>query len=80
MAHIQEFATRVNAAFDKIGAATEGLVADVTQLKADIEALKNASHDPTPEEQALLEGIETRANSMADALDALDSQTTPPTP
>lgn len=72
---ISSFAARVNTSFDKIGASVDGLVGDVDTLKKKIEELQNSSGSITPEDQALLDAIEARANTVGDKLAALDAAT-----
>lgn len=78
MSAISDFSTKVNAAFDQIGTAVDGLTADVTSLKSDIAKLQASAGAITPEDQALLDGIEARAESASTKLTALDGLTVPP--
>lgn len=82
MLAIETFATSVNQAFDKLGLAVEGVSGDVAALKAEIEKLQSTPGTLSPEDQALLDSIQTRANDVANKLAALDSLTeqapTPP--
>lgn len=78
---IQDFSVAVNAAFDKIATATDGLSADVTALKDEIAKLQASEGQITPEDQALLDSIQGRAQTVADKLAALDALTAAaPTP
>ncbi len=77
---IQDFSATVNAAFDKIATATDGLASDVSQLNDTIAKLQASEGTITPEDQALLDSIQQRASTVADKLAALDALTTPPTP
>jgi predicted nucleic acid-binding Zn-ribbon protein len=79
MSKISDFAVALNAFFDKQDTAITDLVADVKNLNDQITALQNSSGAITPEDQALLDGLQTRASGIADKLDALDAQT-PPVP
>lgn len=80
MEAITKFSADVNVAFDKIGTAVDGLTGDVAQLKKQIEDLQNSPGTLTPEDQAALDAIQTRANAVAEKLSALDALTEPPAP
>ena len=80
MSAISEFATKVTAHNAKIEAAVNGLTEDVQALKAKIEELQNTPGIITPEDQALLDGIEGAAASISAKLEALDGLTPPPAP
>ena len=79
MSKIGDFATAQNAFNDRIDTAVSGLTADIAELNAEILKLQNTSGEVTPEDQALLDGIQARSSAIADKLDALD-QITPPVP
>lgn len=49
-------------------------------LKDQITALQNSQGAITPEDQALLDGIEAKAAAVADKLTALDALTPPTVP
>lgn len=82
MQEIEQFSTDVNQAFDKLGLAVEGVSGDVAWLKEELKKLPTTPGPLSPEDVALLNGIRTRANDLADKLSALDSLTeqvpTPP--
>ncbi len=82
MSKIQEFVDAVNQYNDRIDTAIDGLSADITALKEEIERLQNTPGEITPEDQALLDSIQTRVGAIADKLSALDAATeqTPPVP
>lgn len=84
MSAISDYAAKVNAAFDSIGASVDGVVADVASLKKKIDDLQNSSGAITPEDQKLLDDIQSRATALADKVKALDEATEspvePPTP
>lgn len=81
MSQIQTFSDQVNAAFDKMSTAVDGVSTDVDGLKAEIAKLQTTPGAITPEDQALLDSIQNRANALAAKVDALDSMTVaPPTP
>lgn len=79
MSAISEFADRVKAHNDKIDAAVDGLVGDVKNLNDQIAVLQASAGTITPADQALLDGIETKAKAVSEKLAALDAQT-PPVP
>lgn len=59
----------------------DGVAADVDFLKKEIERLQNTSGQITPEDQAILDGIQARANQLSEKVKALDAATEqPPTP
>lgn len=75
MSKISDFASAMQANNDKIDKAIDGLTADVSDLKSQIATLQGTSGEITAEDQALLDGIQTKAGAVADKLAALDSQT-----
>lgn len=80
MQAITDFAAKVAAHNDKIDAAVTGLTGDVAELNRQIAALQASSGTLTPEDQALLDGIEARSAGVADKLAALDALTPPVAP
>ncbi len=81
MSAISDFSTKVNAAFDTLGTAVDGLVTDIQTLNDEIKKLQDSAGTVTPEDQALLDEIQTRAQGVADKAKALDDLTAaPPTP
>lgn len=81
MATIQEFADRVNTAFDEIGTAVDGVVTDIQWLKDKITELQNTPGPISPEDQARLDALEARAAAAVTKVKALDASTeTPPAP
>jgi DNA anti-recombination protein RmuC len=83
------FNDRQDAAIDSLVASSTGLTGDVADLKALIEKLQNSPGEISPEDQATLDELSTRAEStatkaegVAAALKTLDEQTppAPPTP
>lgn len=81
MATIKEFSDKVNASFDKVGLAVDGVMGDVQWLKDKITELQNSPGAITPEDQALLDAIEDRANQLVTKVETLDAATEhPPTP
>lgn len=80
MSAISVFAERQNAFNGRVDQAVEGLVADVAALKAQIAELQSTPGTVTPEDQALLDGIEVRTAAIAVKLEALDALTPPVVP
>lgn len=80
MSAISEFADRLSAHNDKIDTAISGLQSDIAALTDKIEELQNSAGTITPEDQALLDEIESRAAKVSDKLEALDAITPPIAP
>ena len=80
MSAISDFAAAQKAFQDRMDTAVTDLQGDVKNLGDQITALQNSQGGITPEDQALLDGIQTRASTIADKLDALDSLTPPVVP
>ena|ERR1700675_4793144 len=77
---ISEFATKQNAFNDTIDAAIAGLTEDVQNLNDQIASLQASAGTITPADQALLDGITARAQTVSDKLSALDALTPPKVP
>jgi hypothetical protein len=73
MTAIETFASRQNAFNDRIDSAVTGLQGDVTALTTKIAELQASAGAITPEDQALLDQIESRSQIIADKLEALDA-------
>jgi cell division protein FtsB len=84
MSAIETFGTAVNASFDKLGTAVDGVAADVDFLKAEIKKLQDNPGPISPADQAILDGIQARADQLDQKVEALDAMTSqppvPPTP
>lgn len=80
MSAISDFATAQNAFNDRMDTAVTGLTGDVAELNRQIAALQATQGAITPEDQALLDGIQARASGIADKLAALDALTPPVVP
>ena len=94
MSAISDFAAKQKAFNERQGAAIDSAVASVNGLTADVKALndkitelQNSSGGVTPEDQALINELETqgeavaaKAEAAAAALKALDEQTPPVVP
>lgn len=80
MSAISDFAARQSAFNDRIDAAITGLQGDVKFLQDTIDKLQNTPGTITPEDQALLDQIDQRADAVATKLEALDALTPPAPP
>lgn len=82
MSAISDFKAKMDAHNDAMDTAIAGLQGDIKNLNDQITALQNSPGTITPADQALLDGIEAKAKSIADQLGALDAITppAPPTP
>lgn len=92
MSSIKDFSDAVNAKFDEMGLAVDGLTnslagvsADITYLKGVIDQLQNNPGPISPEDQALLDeavakvnALSTNLSSVNTALAALDAATEEP--
>lgn len=79
MSAISDFAIAQNGYNDQMDAAIAALQGDIKALNDQITALQNSPGAVTPQDQALLDGLQTRGKNIADKLDALDALT-PPVP
>ena len=80
MSAISEFAAKQDAFNNRLGAAIDGIVADVASLNAKIEELQNTQGQITPEDQALLDSLQAKGEQLATALEAVDALTPPVVP
>lgn len=80
MSAISDFASRQNAFNTRIDSAVEGIQTDVTSLREVIEKLQNTPGAITPEDQALLDTIERRAEGLTTKLEALNAMEPPVVP
>jgi hypothetical protein len=80
MSAISDFATKQAAFNDRQDAAIAGLTSDIQNLEDQIAKLQSTQGAITPEDQALLDGIQARAATISDKLDALDALTPPVVP
>lgn len=79
MSVISDFAAKQNAFNDRMDAAVAGIQGDVQALNDLITKLQNSPGTITPEDQASLDALQARAQTVTDKLEALDALT-PPTP
>lgn len=80
MSAIKDFSDRVNAKFDVLEPAVDGLVDDIKFLKDTIAQLQNNPGPISPEDQALLDALEARVGTATTRVTALDAETVRPTP
>lgn len=79
MSAISDFAAAQNAVNEQIDTAVTGLTGDIKNLTETIAKLQGSPGVLTPEDQALLDALQTRVKAVADRLSALDA-ITPPVP
>jgi hypothetical protein len=79
MSAISDYAAKANAFNDRIDSAVTGLQGDVQALNDLIVKLQGTQGQVTPEDQALLDQLQARAETIATKVEALDALT-PPTP
>lgn len=80
MSAISDFAAKQNAHNDAIDQSISGLQADIQALNDAIKKLQDSAGQITPEDQALLDAIDARGQTVADKLAALDALTPPAPP
>lgn len=79
MSAISDFAKKQNAFNDQMDAAVSDLQGDIKSLNDTILQLQNSPGQITPEDQASLDALQARGQTIADKLTALDALT-PPVP
>jgi uncharacterized protein HemX len=72
--------TQLTAFFDRQDTAIADLQGDVKSLNDQIAALQTSPGEISASDQAILDGITTRAKTVSDKLDALDALTPPVVP
>ncbi len=80
MSVISDFAAKQAAFNDRMDTAIADLQGDVKTLNDEIAKLQASSGAISAEDQALLDGLQTRAQGITDKLEALDALTPPPPP
>jgi hypothetical protein len=80
MSAISDFAAKQTAFNDRVDVAITDLQGDVQTLNDTIAQLQSSPGAITPEDQALLDGLQTRAESITTKLEALDALTPPKPP
>ncbi len=78
MSAIADANAKITAAFDKLGVAVDGVSADVDFLKAKILELQNNPGPISAEDQAILDQLVTRSESLDAKVEALDAATENP--
>lgn len=77
---IADFAAKLSTYQDAVDKATTDIATELAALNTQIAALQNSAGAISPADQALLDGIEARAQAAASKLAALDTLTPPPVP
>jgi hypothetical protein len=80
MSAISDFATKQNAFNDRLDSSIQGLTDDVQFMTDQIAKLQASAGTVTPEDQALLDGLEARIAAATTKLEALDALTPPKPP
>lgn len=80
MSKITEFADAVDAHNAAVDTAIQGLSDDIANLNKQIQDLQNSAGQITPEDQARLDAIQARSQTVAEKLAALDALTPPAAP
>lgn len=80
MSAISDFAAKQNEFNNRQDAAIQGLTDDIKVLNDKITELQNTAGQITPEDQALLDAIQARAEAATAKLEALDALTPPKPP
>lgn len=80
MSAVSIFVDQMNAFFTRQDAAVADLQGDIDNLNEQIKALQDSQGTISPEDQALLDGIQAKASSISDKLDAMDALTPPKAP
>lgn len=74
MSKISEFEARERQRHAATDAGLEGIKADIVALNAKIQELQNSPGAITPEDQALLDGIETSSTALVEKVQGVDAQ------
>lgn len=80
MSAISDFAAAQRQFNTRLGAAIDGVAADVASLNAKIEELQNTVGDISEEDQALLDELQAQGEAIAARLEAVDALTPPAVP
>ena len=78
MSAISDFATAVQASFDKVSADLDTIVTGIANLDSMITAFQNSPGTLSAADQAALDGIQTASQALVKKADAV--VVTPPTP
>jgi hypothetical protein len=77
MSAISEFAAKQNAFNTRLDAALAGIGSDIKTLNDKIAELQGSPGEVTPEDQALLDSLQTSAEALAAKFEAVDAMTPP---
>lgn len=80
MSAISEFAAKQSEFNGRLSTAIDGLTGDVALLNQKIQELQNSAGTITPEDQALLDQLQTQGEMLASRLEAVDALTPPAPP
>ena len=80
MSAISDFAAKQNAFNDRLDKAVEGVTGDVAELNRMIKQLQDNPGPISPEDQALLDQLQARGETVTAKLEALDALTPPAVP
>ncbi len=80
MSAIKDFSDKVQESFGKVNTAITGIQGDIASLNDKITALQNSVGQITPEDQALLDAIQSQGADIATKLGAIDDLTPPVAP
>lgn len=80
MTIISDFVAKQKAHNDKQSKAMDELVEDIKNLNDKIAELQSSAGQVTPEDQALLDDLDSQAQTVSDRLDALNALTPPKPP
>lgn len=80
MSKISEYYAEQTKFNDRLDKAVLGLTDDIKALNDKITELQNSPGEITPEDQKLLDELQTRAESITDKLEALENLTPPVQP
>lgn len=80
MSAVSDFVGKMNDFFARQDTAVADLQGDIDNLVEQIAALQATQGQITPEDQALLDGIQAKAATISDKLDAMDALTPPKAP
>ena len=75
MSKITETTDALNAKLDRIGTAVTGVAGDVAQLKVEIQTLRDQLGTLSPDDQAALDAVLARVETIASSVEALDAET-----
>lgn len=80
MSKISDFVAAQQKFIDEVNTSLDGLQGDVAELNDKITALQNSAGEITPEDQVLLDDLQTKGEALATKAKALDDLTPPAAP